>query len=372
MTRVIHLIESGGIGGAESVFLELAKRIDKSRFTLHNVLMRPGWLQAQFQRADLPFALFESRRRLDLGFVWRLRQFALNTGAALFHSHLPDANAYAVSAARLAGLPVIATYHGMIGSPAAQGRSERIKLGLVRRHAQMVIAVSSPLRNQLVVSDGFAPDRVRVVHNGVDWRVFDAAASKRKVQEELGLKPGGILIGMVGNMRPAKGYSYFVRAAAIVLKEQPEAQFLIVGETENSICATLEAESTALGIRNHLHILGARDDVPRLLAALDVFVLSSLSEGMSIATVEAMGAGLPVVVTRCGGPEDLVEDGISGLLVPPADESALAAKTLMLLRDSDLAARIGARARVDARRRFDITGMVRSYECLYEELVGAD
>jgi glycosyltransferase involved in cell wall biosynthesis len=131
----------------------------------------------------------------------------------------------------------------------------------------------------------------------------------------------------------------------------------------------LRAEVARLGISDRLSFLGARDDVPALLGILDVFVLSSLSEGMSIATVEAMGAGLPVVVTRSGGPEDIVGHGQTGLLVPPGDDQALADGICRLLTDRALAQRLADAARADVRTRFDVDQMVKQYAELYEEAV---
>jgi len=150
------------------------------------------------------------------------------------------------------------------------------------------------------------------------------------------------------------------------MRFEPEVRLLLVGEGPSR--EGLEDAAQELGIVDRVHFLGFRDDVPRVLSALDCFVLPSLSEGLSIATLEAMAAGLPVVVTDSGGPSELVSDGESGLIVPPGDSSALAQALIAVLHDHDLAGRLGraARRRADG---FDLSVMVERYDALYREVL---
>jgi glycosyltransferase involved in cell wall biosynthesis len=146
----------------------------------------------------------------------------------------------------------------------------------------------------------------------------------------------------------------------------PNACLLLVGE--GPLREELEARAADLGIAGRVRFMGFRDDVPRILGALDCFALPSLSEGLSIATIEAMAAGLPVVVTASGGPRDLVEHGGTGLVVPPGDASALSAAIAAIRGDPDLARRLGAAARRKAEA-FDVRSMVQKYERLYREVL---
>jgi glycosyltransferase involved in cell wall biosynthesis len=362
------LCESGGIGGAETVVLRLVARLDQSRYRPTVVLMKSGWLNTQLREAGIEPLVLSSSRRLDLAFILRLRSLVAKFGIDVLHSHLPDANAYACLACVGTGTPVVVTYHGLLLRGEGLPRPARLKLSTVRRLATRVVAVSSALRTELIDRLHFSPDRTRVIHNGVDWTPFDRPYDRAALRRSLGLHPDDRVVGMVANLRPAKGYEYYVRAAARVLETVPSTRFLAIGETEPRLADRLQAEVARLGIGERMTFLGARDDVPALLGILDVFALSSLSEGMSIATVEAMGAGVPVVVTRSGGPEDIVDHGNTGLLVPPGDEEALAEGIRRLLANREEAGRLADAARTEVRGRFDIDRMVEQYAALYEEV----
>jgi glycosyltransferase involved in cell wall biosynthesis len=172
---------------------------------------------------------------------------------------------------------------------------------------------------------------------------------------------------MVANFRRSKGYEYFVRAARRVADCVPEARFLAVGETDPEIERKARDLVRDLRLHDRFLFLGFRADIPSILRDLDVFVLSSTDEGLSIATIEAMAASKPVVVTRSGGPEEVVDDGRTGFLVPPADAEAIAARVIELLQNAELAGRLGRQAQAEAQSRFSLGRMLSEYQSLYEK-----
>jgi glycosyltransferase involved in cell wall biosynthesis len=173
------------------------------------------------------------------------------------------------------------------------------------------------------------------------------------------------LVGTVANLRRSKGYEYFIRAARILSDSLPGARFLAIGEIDETLGRPLRDAVRALGLEDRFFFLGFRPDIPSLLAELDVFVLASTDEGLSIATMEAMAARRPVVVTKSGGPQEIVEDGKTGLLVPPADAGAMAAKVLQVLNDPELGQQLGRNARLAIEGRFSLDQMLREYEAVY-------
>jgi glycosyltransferase involved in cell wall biosynthesis len=175
---------------------------------------------------------------------------------------------------------------------------------------------------------------------------------------------------MVANLRQAKGYEYFVQSARAVVDVIPESYFLAVGETAEAMLARLQDLVRQLKLDARVSFLGFRKDIPGILRDLDVFVLTSTSEGLSISTIEAMAAGKPVVVTRSGGPEEIVEDGITGYLVPPADAGALAARVCEILRNPEFGRCLGSRAQAAVAGKFSLQGMVEQYESLYQRCLG--
>lgn len=240
---------------------------------------------------------------------------------------------------------------------------------LVRRAATAVVVVSDYLK-RVLADAGFPTEKMVRIYNGVDLDRF-ARRAEGRLRAELGFPDNVKLIGMVANLRQSKGYEYLVQAARQVTDCIPEARFVAVGEREERIAKQLACLLRQLGLEDRFVFLGFRADVPEILSDLDVFVLSSTSEGLSIATIEAMAAGKPVVVTRSGGPQEVVEDRRTGLLVPPADPQALASRICELLQNPGLAATLSRNARAEAESKFSLTTMISEYASLYERCLGS-
>ena len=171
-------------------------------------------------------------------------------------------------------------------------------------------------------------------------------------------------------MRPDKGYEYFIKAAALIHESIPHTKFLVIGEEKPDIKAMMENEINELNLGNSVLFMGFREDVSELLSILDVFMLSSVSEGLSIATIEAMSVGVPVVATLCGGPNEIIIDGENGFLVPIKDEKSLASKVIFILKNKDTANKLTAKAKVHVNEHFSIEPMIRQYQGLYRGIHG--
>lgn len=364
---ILHTIEGSGPGGAETVLLELASRIDPGRYRSLVFLPKGKWLPQQLDARGVPCVIYESRTWYAL--IHNMMKLVKSEGVDLIHSHLDDQNFFTSVVGKLTGCKTIVTYHGAPGLAVQQGLRRRIKAWVPQHFAAGTVVVSDYLR-KLLVDAGFPPARTHRIYNGVDLDRFGASREPR-LRSELGLDPGTRLVGMVANIRRSKGHEYFIRAARKISECVPEARFLAVGEVDNSLGRPLRDLVRELGLQDQFLFLGFRPDVPAILAELDVFVLASTDEGLSIATLEAMAAGRPVVVTRSGGPQELVADGETGYLVPAADPDALAARVCEILRDPALGVSLGAQARAAVANRFSLQRMVEEYESLYDRCLAA-
>jgi len=362
--RVLHVLETGGHGGAEAVVLELAKRLPRERYCVEVAVGRAGWLSENLQSEGIRAHVIPRRRGFDLRMARETRGLIRQKHIRLVHAHMFRGGLMSSLAARAAGIPAVVTVHG---PDDVTGSKRRAAVHVIGRLASHVITVSDYLRRLVISACRVSPDRVRTIHNGIDFGRIAAHQRgwRRQMRAELGTAQGPV-IGTVGGLRAVKGHEYLLRALPEVMRFEPEVRLLLVGEGPSR--EGLEDAAQELGIVDRVHFLGFRDDVPRVLSALDCFVLPSLSEGLSIATLEAMAAGLPVVVTDSGGPSELVSDGESGLIVPPGDSSALAQALIAVLHDHDLAGRLGraARRRADG---FDLSVMVERYDALYREVL---
>ncbi len=205
----------------------------------------------------------------------------------------------------------------------------------------------------LSIQQGVAAIKVQTICNGIDTALFDY----------VGPRPGGPIV-TVTRLSPEKDVATLIRATQLAVREQPGMQVEIAGD--GTCMLSLKQLTQELGLDDNVYFLGQVSDVPRLLERASLFVLSSISEGISLTLLEAMARGLPVVATRVGGTPEVVVDGVTGILVPPRDPQALANAMLRLSRDADTARRMGLTGRQRVERHFDVRRAVAAYEALYE------
>lgn len=252
----------------------------------------------------------------------------------------------------------------------AWGRHEYGLLRLTRRLPDRVICVSSAVRDVVLRREGIDPSRIRVVHNGVAAPRASASGTSLAVREEFGIPPEAPIVGMVANFnRQVKGAVHYIDAIPLVLRDVPAARFLLIGLGENR--PALEARAEAFGVGDRLVFTGFRSDIDRLYDALDVSVLTSLSEGLSITLLESMRHGVPVVATDVGGNSEVVRDGETGFLVPPTDPVRFAAAVVRLLKDRSLRKRFGERGRDVVSSEFRLSDAAMAYGGIYRELIGS-
>jgi len=363
---ILHTIETGGPGGAETVLLNLAGGVDAARYRSLVLLPCEGWLADSVRKLRIPVSIAR-RDRHPIGELVRLVK---REQVDLIHSHLPDANFYSCVAGRVAGAKVIATWHNLPRSIGPWSWKRSIKESVVRHSADAVVGVSGAVVDALK-AEGFSGRRTVCIYNGVNTARF-GRSSPGKLRLELGCGADVPIVGMVANLRASKNYEGFLEAAAMVGREFPASQFVAAGEIDSGISGRLRQLCASYGLEQRFHLLGLRHDIPELLADFNVFVLSSTTEGFSIATIEAMAAGRAVVVTRSGGPAEIVEHGQTGLIVPPRDAPALARGIVQMLADPQRAAELGRNARVAVEKRFSLAAMIARYEQLYSSCLRTD
>jgi len=361
--RVLHLIETGGPGGAERVLTSLTLALGAAgEFHSTVGLLKDGWVAQELRRHGQTPVLFRLRRPLDPALLWALVRHLRRARVDLVHAHEFTMNVYGGVAAALAGVPAVGTVHGR-GYYAEAGR--RIAaLKLATRLGLVPVAVSSDIRQFLADTLGLAG--LRLIPNGIDVE-RPASGDRARARAALALPPAIPVIGAIGNLYPVKGHTILLRAVAHL---PVPAHLVIAGRGEEE--AALRREAAALGLGDRLHLLGFRDDVPDLLAAFDIYALPSFSEGQSLALIEAMAAGRPIVATAVGGNPELLGAGEpTGLLVPPGEPAALAAALARLLAEPAAAERLGAAARARARAEFSLAVMLGRYRALYQERLAA-
>jgi glycosyltransferase involved in cell wall biosynthesis len=349
--RAVHLINHLGRGGSERQLFLTLSHLERQRWENHVVVFNPSsnavfdqalqergihlWPLAADCRGTLRRTLFLSRllRRVK---------------AAVVHSWTVHDNPYAALAGLAAGVPVCwGSLRGSLDTPAVKGLSPPTRW-LTFRGVQKVVANSEELAGQLR-REGLASSRILVLPNCVELPEDSPAADL----SALGIEPGQPLVGSIGNLRRIKNHQLLIEAMARVVEREPAARAVLVGQSLNSepdYPAELEGEIRRRGLDHAVHLAGFRDDVGAVLQRLDILCLTSHSEGMPNAVLEAMAAGRPVVAVRVGGVPELIQHGVNGLIVPPGDAGALAEALLELLQDPERAAAMGREGRRLAER----------------------
>ena len=366
--RLLFFLTSPVRGGVEEVVLALARRLDPDEFQL--ALAAPPPLLDAFMPdlTGVPIEMLaveaESWRRRDE--IGRLSGFIERFAPDIVNAHLFRSTAVAAPLARWRGARVVETYHGREGwRRGLLGRSF-LPDRLVSRFVDRVIAVSEAARAFLVGSKGYDPHKIVVVPNGRDLSVFRPGIGGAAIRKELDIDRTTPLVGVVGRLEAQKGHAYLLDAWPAVLAEFPDARLLVVGE--GSLRGALEAQARQRRIASSVIFAGFRADVPRVLDALDVLTLPSLYEGMPLTAIEASAMAKPVVATAVDGTPEVIRDGRTGRLVPPADAAALSRALRGVLRDATGALRMGRAGRDFVLDRFDLGRQVSATARVYREV----
>ena len=365
--RLVHLVQGLDIGGLEQTVASLVLSLDpisfQSRVVCYDAL---GSLVPRLEQSGVEVRLLKRKPGVDLGYVARLASCLLRQHVDLLHLHNPTAFFYGALAGRLARVPAIVyTDHGR---DLESSQRNRLFHWLLSRMVDQVVAVSESARQQLVECEGVPAARVMVIHNGIDAERFARRDRRNEVRTSLGLRDGRPTIGVVARLDRVKNHALLLRAMTRIVECLPAAILLIIGD--GPLRSELESLAIEFGVHEHVAFLGARDDVPDLLSALDLIVLPSVSEGLSLTLIEACAAGKAIVATDVGGNREVIEHGVNGLLVSSDDEEALASAAIGVLTDATRAATMGAAARRRSEAEFSLDTMVAQYVALYGHLLG--
>jgi glycosyltransferase involved in cell wall biosynthesis len=364
---ILFLSTSSGPGGAERVISNLAASLDPRRYRAILCLFRPGWLKERSESCGIRTFVLPTQGMTDWRWAIQFKRLLRQEQVDVIHAHEFDANVQGACVAALSGIPLVATVHGK--NYYWERLRRRLAYRWVSRRATMV-AVSEDLKQFIVEKVGIPTSRVKVLYNGVDVLPQCTPAEVVECRKELGLPEDHQIVGVVGNLYPVKGHQYLIEAIPAVLKTCPNTSFVFAGRGQ--LESELKAQACRLGVDERVHFLGLRQDIPRILAMLDLFVLPSLSEGLSMAILEAMIAGKPVVATQVGGNPELVINEETGFLVPPRDSQALGDKLIVSLTNTQQSADFAERGKRRAEGLFSLRSMVSSYQSLYDQCLKSE
>jgi glycosyltransferase involved in cell wall biosynthesis len=364
--KVLQLISSLPVGGAEDLVAAMVTGLDARRFQVQAATIGPpGEVGAELTRAGHPVRSLglDLKHTPLVRVVARVRELLREVKPDILHTHLYHPNLYGRLASLGLGLKgVVASVHNSY----TRVKLHRCLGNFFLSGITDKVLVSSPQVWQDVHTWDRVPARkLEVFPYGVRLPDLEVALDPGEIRAELGVS--GFVLGMVGRLEEQKGHSYLVAALPELMGEIPDLTVLLVGEGKAG--AALKRQAEELGVSSRVHFLGTRRDLPRLFRAVDLFVQPSLWEGLPLTLLMAMGAGLPVVGTRVSGVTEIIADGINGRLIAPGDSQALAAVILDLHRRPELRRRLADAARRTVAERYSQEAMLRRLEQLYLEIL---
>ena len=362
--RVAHVSASLHYGGKENGVVNLVNRLDPAIFENYIfTYVRGGALARRVDPTRCRVVELGDKLGGDYRLYFKLAREFRRYRIHIAHTHSWATVMEGIIGARLARVPII--IHGEHGTMKTETKLHIQIQRALWRTADQMLAVSNVLRENLQRQFNFPKEKIRVVANGVDLSRFALARQGDDYKTRLGLPANALVFGAIGRVVPVKAYPTLLQAAKLIFNEMPAAHLVMVGDGPQLETLVQLAEEYQMASR--VHFLGARKDVPEILRAFDVFVLSSESEGMSNTILEAMASARPVVATAVGGNPELVVDGETGLLVPPHDPSAMAAAITKLLRDTEWCRQMGWLGRRRVEEKFSLEVMVQNYANVYLE-----
>ena len=367
MKTILHIIDTTGPGGAETVFIDLITHLPREKYRSIVVIRGKGWVYEELCRRGITPVLLDAKGSFNWRYLKALVSLIRREKVDIIQSHLLGSNVYSALAGLLSRKPVVATFHGAV-DVAERERFLSIKFAAINFGATAIVAVSEDLRDNIVKRTSLRADKTQVIYNGINTSSFLRPKSDA-MRQRFGWSRSDIIVGSLGNIRPAKAYDVLLQAASLLKQYEHSYRFIIAGHYKGKLYQQLLALKAELKLDDHVYFLGFNDDPADFLSNLDLFLLSSDSEGFSIATIQAMAAGLPVIATRSGGPEEIITDGENGCLVAPRNPKQIADAIESLTREIDIRNRIAITGQQHAIGTFGIQRMIDMYEKIYLHLV---
>ena len=365
--NILQLISSGGYYGIESMLINLTVALEKlgCRCVIglfHNIHRPNTELGDVARRHGIPVETITCRSQLDWGPARVIRACIEKYEVDVIHTHGYKADIYGYLSARRLGKPIIATHHS------SSARTIPLRLytlldHILLRRFDAVVAISAE-RCRSLHDFGVPSSKIATIRNGIDTSAFRSA--KPALAGALG-NGGRRVVGVVARLVPEKGVQFLLRAAREVVAHYPDTLFLVVGSGPQR--TELEELARDLGIAENVTFLGQQRDMPGIYAAMDIFVLPSLDEGLPMAVLEAQAAGKPVIATAVGGTPDVVRHNQNGLLVQPKEIPALRDAILRLMGDSDLRSQLGRNGEASVEKHFSSDAMASRYKAFYDQVV---
>jgi len=365
--NVLHIISSLPLGGAENQLLTLVPALNNDYFRVHVCCLRgEGILAGKLRARGINVFSLNMRLRYWPVAIFKLCRLIKQLNAQIVHTHLFEAGLLGRVAAKIVGVPVIITTEHNMGL--WKKRHHVLLERLVNRFTNKMIAVSEDIRQRRIHNEGIPPEKIVTIPNAVDIERFNRINSREQTRNDLNIDTSFYVIGTIARLDPDKRIDHLLEAASIICKIFPQARFLIIGD--GLLRNKLEDQALNLELLpKYVKFLGSRQDIPELLTALDIFVLSSEREGLPVSLLEAMAASKPIVATAVGGIPEVIHNGVNGLMVPPCEPKYLADAIISLIENNTLRESVTSNGFRSVKTKYSLDVVSQQIFTLYDSLL---
>jgi len=362
--HILHVTYDMEIGGAEQVIMQLVKGLDSAKYTSSVLCINDkiGSMGIELQNDGVQHYSLGRQPGLDFSLIKSIRELLREIDVDVLHCHQYTPYTYGVLAAMFMHKKVIYTEHGRF-YPDSYSWKRRLINPIISRATDSTTAISAATKDALVHYEWFPARSIEVIYNGLKKK--PRSTETDSIRSELGLTTNQIIAGTISRLDPIKNQTMMIHAFDLVRKERPDCVLLLVGDGPER--ETLEQQVSTLNLQDHVIFTGFKTDPKPYLDLIDVFLLSSHSEGTSMTLLESMSEGKPCVVTAVGGNVEILDHEISGMIVDSGDTKGFADAVLRLLNDSALFNDISAKARQAFNEKFELQYMIDAYQLLYDD-----
>jgi len=363
--KIAHITFDMRIGGAERVIYHLVEHTDSSKYDVSVLCLEQpiGPFGLELQKKGYEVAACNRQPGFDISLVGAVRRFLIDEDIHVVHCHQYTPYIYGFLAGKLTGRRVIFTEHGRFFPD--ERKAKRVIINpLLSFFTNDITSISAATREALVRYENFPRSKIEIIYNGIDGS-HGQASSKQETRKQLGIEEDAFVLGTVARLDPIKNHDMMIRVLKTIREKHPEVYLIIVGDGPER--RRLERLVADLGLSSFVIFTGFREDTDLFYSVMDLFMLTSFSEGTAMTLLEAMACSLPCIVTNVGGNPEIVEDQRTGFIIPVNDEKALSDKISILMNDNVLRKQIGSAGRKRFEENFTVEKMVRAYEKLYNE-----
>lgn len=362
MKNILHIIDTTGPGGAETVFLELVRSTADREVSSVALIRGPGWVQSQLEKDRSRFFVIDCKGTMQLNYLKRLINLIRAEQIDVIQTHLLGSAVYGCMAGLICRKPVICTFHGVVDISPSE-KFKNLKMLILRFGAARIIAVTDRLKRVLSSNQLLQEKDIETIYNGIDVSSFSRAESN-SLRSKLGISDS-FLVGSLGNIRVPKNYPLAIDALHMLHESGVKAHYVIAGQGNTEQLAPLLGAIEKYGLTEYVHILGFVDDVQAFLSSLDVFLMTSSSEGHPLALTQAMSNGLPIVSTP-SGIEEIVTHEFEALISDSHEATLIANHLESLYFDTEKRSALGARAKEKAMECYSLDAMIAKYAEVYK------